>query len=100
MQPRINPANGQPILDPTPWVGGVRPFFLTSSSQFRSVPHVTDPQLGDLIFYGEPATKIHHVGLYIGNQQMIDAPQTGQAVQVHTYRRDGDDYAGAGRPTQ
>ena len=36
-QPLINPANGQPILDPTPWVGGVRPFFLQSSSQFRSV---------------------------------------------------------------
>ncbi|WP_103350422.1 bifunctional lysozyme/C40 family peptidase [Amycolatopsis sp. CA-128772] len=71
----------------------------TADTQFRSVPHVTDPQLGDLIFYGEPATKIHHVGLYIGNQQMIDAPQTGQAVQVHSYRRDGDDYAGAGRPT-
>jgi len=71
----------------------------TADTQFRSVPHVTDPQLGDLIFYGEPATKIHHVGLYIGNQQMIDAPQTGQAVQVHSYRRNGDDYAGAGRPT-
>ncbi|MBE1497972.1 cell wall-associated NlpC family hydrolase [Amycolatopsis lexingtonensis] len=71
----------------------------TADTQFRSVPHVTDPQLGDLIFYGEPATKIHHVGLYIGNQQMIDAPQTGQAVQVHSYRKEGDDYAGAGRPT-
>jgi cell wall-associated NlpC family hydrolase len=71
----------------------------TADTQYRSVPHVTEPQLGDLIFYGEPTTKIHHVGLYIGNQQMIDAPQTGQAVQVHTYRKDGDDYAGAGRPT-
>jgi cell wall-associated NlpC family hydrolase len=71
----------------------------TADTQYRSVSHVTEPQLGDLIFYGEPTTKIHHVGLYIGNQQMIDAPQTGQAVQVHTYRRDGDDYAGAGRPT-
>jgi hypothetical protein len=32
----------QPItpgaLDPTPWVGGVKPFFLASQSQFRSVP--------------------------------------------------------------
>jgi hypothetical protein len=37
-QPLINPANGQPILDPTPWVGGVRPFLILSSSQFRSVP--------------------------------------------------------------
>jgi hypothetical protein len=33
--PQINPANGQPILDPTPWVGGVTPFVLTSPSQFR-----------------------------------------------------------------
>jgi cell wall-associated NlpC family hydrolase len=71
----------------------------TADTQFRSVAHVTDPQLGDLIFYGVPATKIHHVGLYIGNQQMIDAPTEGQAVQVHTYRKPGDDFAGAGRPT-
>jgi hypothetical protein len=37
-QPLINPANGQPILDPTPWAGNVRPFLIQSSSQFRSVP--------------------------------------------------------------
>jgi hypothetical protein len=37
-QPLINPANGQPILDPTPWVGGVKPLLIQSSSQFRSVP--------------------------------------------------------------
>ncbi|SDZ16517.1 NlpC/P60 family protein [Amycolatopsis xylanica] len=70
----------------------------TADTQFRSVKAVSEPQLGDLIFYGEPKTKIHHVGLYIGNQQMIDAPTEGQAVQVHTYRKQGDDYAGAGRP--
>jgi hypothetical protein len=28
--------NGTTVLDPTPWVGGVRPFLLESSSQFRS----------------------------------------------------------------
>jgi hypothetical protein len=32
-----------PILDPTPWVGGVKPFLIQSSSQFRSVP---PPALG------------------------------------------------------
>ena len=32
------PATPQPILDPTPWVGNVRPFLIQSSSQFRSVP--------------------------------------------------------------
>ena len=30
--------DGAPILDPTPWVGGVKPFLIQSSSQFRSVP--------------------------------------------------------------
>lgn len=73
----------------------------TADWQFRSVPLIgaeEEPKLGDLIFYGEPATKIHHVGIYIGNQQMIDAPTFGQAVQVHPYRKPGDDYAGAGRP--
>ena len=36
-QPLLNAA-GQPILDPTPWAGGVKPFLIQSSSQFRSVP--------------------------------------------------------------
>ncbi len=39
------------------------------------------------------------MGIYIGNRQMIDAPTFGQAVQVHNYRKPGDNYAGAGRPT-
>jgi hypothetical protein len=37
-QPLINPTTGLPILDPTPWVGNVKPFLIQSSSQFRSVP--------------------------------------------------------------
>jgi hypothetical protein len=36
-QPLLN-AQGAPILDPTPWVGGVEPFLIQSPSQFRSVP--------------------------------------------------------------
>jgi hypothetical protein len=31
-------SGGAPVLDPTPWVGNVRPFLIQSSSQFRSVP--------------------------------------------------------------
>src|SRR6185436_1102225 len=40
---------GQPILDPTPWVGGVKPFLIQSSSQFRSVPPpaLDSPQWAD-----------------------------------------------------
>jgi hypothetical protein len=36
--PLINPATGQPALDPTQWVANVRPFLIQSSSQFQSVP--------------------------------------------------------------
>jgi cell wall-associated NlpC family hydrolase len=50
------------------------------------------------VFYGNPATRIHHVGLYLGNGLMINAPTEGQAIQIHTYHSKGDDYAGAGRP--
>lgn len=36
-------------------------------------------QPGDLVFFGQP---VDHVGIYIGNGQMIDAPHTGAAVRV------------------
>ena len=35
--PLLN-AMGQQILDPTPWAGGVEPFLIESSSQFRTAP--------------------------------------------------------------
>ncbi len=34
---------------------------------------------GDLIFYGSPAD---HVGIYLGNGLMVNAPETGQTVSV------------------
>ena len=34
--PLPDPVTGLPVLDPTPWVGGVLPFMLTSPSQFRT----------------------------------------------------------------
>lgn len=73
----------------------------TADSQFRTEPPVPSgaaPKMGDLVFYGSPATRIHHVGLYLGNGLMINAPTTGMAVQIATYHIAGDDYAGAGRP--
>ncbi|MCL2654474.1 MAG: NlpC/P60 family protein [Coriobacteriia bacterium] len=33
---------------------------------------------GDLVFFGSP---VHHVGLYVGGGQMIDAPYTGTVVR-------------------
>jgi cell wall-associated NlpC family hydrolase len=39
-------------------------------------------QPGDLIFFGGGPTDVTHVGLYIGNGQMVDAPHTGADVRV------------------
>jgi cell wall-associated NlpC family hydrolase len=36
-------------------------------------------QPGDLVFFGNPA---HHVGMYVGNGDMVDAPQTGEDVKI------------------
>jgi cell wall-associated NlpC family hydrolase len=72
----------------------------TAHTQYSAGPHVPDGQAllpGDLVFYGN-ANKIHHVGLYIGGGQMINAPTFGKPVQVGPYRYTNDDFYGATRP--
>ncbi len=73
----------------------------TADTQYRAVPLNPPnelPRPGDLVFYGNPASRIHHVGLYLGGGLMINAPTFGQAVQIA--RADtADDYAGSGRPS-
>jgi len=55
---------------------------------------------GDLVFYaydlGDPAT-IHHVGIYIGAGNMIDAPRRNTVIRIEPALR--GDYIGAVRPT-
>jgi len=67
----------------------------SSGAQYGSGPHVSqgDLQPGDLVFYGSP---IHHVGIYIGNGNMIEAPHSGTNVRIASYAR--SDYVGAVRP--
>ncbi|GAA0617121.1 hypothetical protein GCM10010174_38890 [Kutzneria viridogrisea] len=48
---------------------------------------------GALVFYGTSAY-IRHLGLYIGGEMMIDAPDFGQVVKIQPYRYSGDDYSG------
>lgn len=50
-------------------------------------------QPGDLVFRGSP---IHHVGIYVGNGQMIHAPQSGDVVKISSAF--SGRYAGARRP--
>jgi cell wall-associated NlpC family hydrolase len=50
---------------------------------------------GDAIFFGT-TKNVHHVGIYIGNGQFIEAPHTGAVVRVSTLA-DRKDIVGAGR---
>jgi hypothetical protein len=59
----------------------------TSSQQAtsgRAVASLDEAQPGDLVFYDYSSSRpgIDHVGIYIGNGQMIAAPQEGEVVQV------------------
>jgi cell wall-associated NlpC family hydrolase len=40
---------------------------------------------GDLVFFGESTTDITHVGIYVGNGEMVDAPHTGADVRVESF---------------
>ena len=71
----------------------------TAHTQYQATARVAQAELqpGDLVFYGNPTIKIHHVGLYIGNGQMIDAPTAGEPVGIHPVHYPGDDLADGGR---
>jgi cell wall-associated NlpC family hydrolase len=70
--------------------------------QWEEGPHVplTDLQRGDLLFFAtntaDPST-IHHVGIYIGNAMMVDAPYTGAFVRIDSMYAPGG-LIGAVRP--
>jgi cell wall-associated NlpC family hydrolase len=66
-----------------------------SGAQYNVLPHVPADQAqpGDLIFYYSP---IGHVGLYLGNGQMVHAPQVGTTVSVTTVH--WNKVVGVGRP--
>jgi cell wall-associated NlpC family hydrolase len=70
------------------WRAGGRSLPHSSGAQFASLTRVNpaDARPGDLFAYGSP---IHHIGLYIGGGQMIEASQTGVPVRyAAAYRRD------------
>ncbi len=70
--------------------------------QWEEGPHVPLDQLqrGDLLFFAtntaDPST-IHHVGIYIGNGMMVDAPYTGAFVRIDSMYQPGG-LIGAVRP--
>jgi peptidoglycan hydrolase-like protein with peptidoglycan-binding domain len=53
-----------------------------TDSQIAELPATSNPVPGDLVFFGTSRTNTHHVGIYIGNGQMIDALHTGSNVET------------------
>jgi cell wall-associated NlpC family hydrolase len=57
-----------------------------SVAQYESLQHISFSELrpGDLVFWGSTSdpSSIYHVALYIGNDQIIQAPHTGAYVEV------------------
>lgn len=53
--------------------------------QAQSGAVVTDPVIGDIVAYYYPGRKnAYHVGIYIGNGQMINAPRPGQVTRIES----------------
>ena len=73
------------------------PTFLPASPSFQ--PAITDQaaiQPGDMVLFssnGQPGG-IHHVGLYLGNGQMLHAPESGDVVKVEPDIWSNSYYAG------
>lgn len=50
----------------------------TSEEQWAGLPHVSSLQPGDIMVFNGAG----HVGIYVGNNQLIDAPHTGLSVEL------------------
>ena len=76
------------------WRAGGRSLPHSSRAQYSATARVSTSALqpGDLLFYGNP---IHHVGIYVGNGQMVEASETGTPVRYASIWR--SDMVGAGR---
>ncbi len=73
-----------------------------AADQWRAVQHIErdDLQPGDLVFFRDTYMPgLSHVGIYVGNGDMINAPTEGQPVSaMHAFSGYwGAHYAGAGR---
>ena len=71
-----------------------------AQAQYDATTRVSKDNLlpGDLVFFGSSTSSISHVGIYVGNNQFIHAPSTGDVVKYSslsgTY---ATRYQGAGR---
>ena len=70
----------------------------TAQEQYDAIAHVSlgDLEPGDLLFWGYGTGDIYHVAMYVGDGDVVQAPQTGEDVQIDPIWT--SDLVGAGRP--
>jgi len=66
-----------------------------AQDQMNAGTPVSQPEPGDLVFFGS-AGNIYHVGIYVGNNSYLHAPQDNEVVKISPLNTRGD-YAGARR---
>jgi cell wall-associated NlpC family hydrolase len=79
----------------------------TSRSQYQVGAHIPPDRLdllrpGDLVFFGTDGdpSRVHHVGIYVGDGDFVHAPQSGDVVKVSSLTEriaTRGDYVGASR---
>jgi cell wall-associated NlpC family hydrolase len=65
-----------------------------TGAQYTVGTHISQSQLrpGDLVFF---YSDLHHMGMYIGNGQMVHAPHTGDVVRIAPIARHPDHRLGS-----
>lgn len=94
-----SPGRGFDCSGLVQWAWGVAGVGLprTAAAQYDAIPHIplSDLEPGDLVFWAYGGG-VSHVGMYVGGGNVVDAPQTGQDVQIQPIW--GGGLVGAGRP--
>ncbi|AII11119.1 C40 family peptidase [Rhodococcus opacus] len=70
--------------------GGTKVLPRTSQEQFRAGQQISmdQAQPGDLLFGNWQADGANHVAIHLGGGKMLEAPQTGQLIQISAVRPD------------
>lgn len=94
-----SPGQGFDCSGLTQWAWGQAGVGLprTADAQYHSVARVSlsDMEPGDLVFWGSGGYA-DHVGIYVGNGDVVHAPSSGETVRIQAIW--GNGLLGAGRP--
>jgi cell wall-associated NlpC family hydrolase len=98
-----NPRSGFDCSGLVQWVYAEAGISLprVAQDQYDAGPHLAAGATlypGDLVFFGSGPSAVEHVGIYVGNGDMIDAPYTGAVVRFDRVASVSLGFVGATRP--